>query len=193
MDVRNADSLPRVGVCFFRDESLSALAVVYRGVEGGLSVFCVSDPVPAACCQLPPVFRFPDWITIGSRGRKSRLMAGMGSAFDIGHAQPTLPSDRRAGRYRDPTPPVPSPCCVGPEDRRCPSVPDLRTPITSPRSQGREPVEIRAPILAKGSAFCVCQGSAAGSFGGRSALRPSAIPARPSWPRRRAYHYCSSA
>jgi hypothetical protein len=57
MDVRNADSLPRVGVCFCRDESLSALAVVYRGVEGGLSVFRGSDPLPAASCLLSSVSR----------------------------------------------------------------------------------------------------------------------------------------
>ena len=28
-------------------------AVVYRRVEGGLSVFCVSEPLPAAGCKLP--------------------------------------------------------------------------------------------------------------------------------------------
>jgi hypothetical protein len=74
MDVRNADSLPRVGVCFCRDESLSALAVVYRGVEGGLSVFRGSDPLPAACCQLPPVFCFPGWIAIGSSSEVGCLL-----------------------------------------------------------------------------------------------------------------------
>ncbi len=67
MDVRNADSLPRVGVCFCRDESLSALAVVYRGVEGGLSVSRGSDPLSAACCQLSPVSRLS---AIAASGRK---------------------------------------------------------------------------------------------------------------------------
>lgn len=98
MDVRNADSLPRVGVCFCRDESLSDLAVIYRGVEGGLSVFRGSDPLSAACCQLPPVFRFPGWIAVGSSSvvgcllpaascllylgcRPSRPVGGRGPAF----------------------------------------------------------------------------------------------------------------
>lgn len=53
----NADSQPRVGVCFSLDGSLSVLAVVYRRVEAGLSVFCVSDPLPAAGCKLPAVPR----------------------------------------------------------------------------------------------------------------------------------------
>ena len=67
MAVRNADSLPGVGVCFSRDGLLSALAVVCRRVEGGLCVFRVSDPLPATCCQFPPVFRFPGGVALGYR------------------------------------------------------------------------------------------------------------------------------
>ncbi len=68
MDVRNADSLPRVGVCFCRDESLSALAVAYRRVEGGLSVFRGSGPLPAATCLLSPVSRLSGIAASGRKG-----------------------------------------------------------------------------------------------------------------------------
>ncbi len=65
MDVRNADSLPRVGVCFCRDESLSALAVVYRGVGGPVRFPWVR---PAASCLLPPVSLLSGIAASGRKG-----------------------------------------------------------------------------------------------------------------------------
>jgi hypothetical protein len=46
MDVRNADSLPRVGVCFFRDGSLSALAPWWVA-------YCPCPPLRSSRRELP--------------------------------------------------------------------------------------------------------------------------------------------